>query len=226
MTYQNQDSFSYEENGNIFVTIQKRDLRWCQETAILFGKHDKWKGEYGYGLKNTTSDLYLAEREGLFGEFSIHCYYGFPVDDKIRERGNTYDTYFFYDGEKILIDIKTIKVYNVATKRGLYGDIYFMIAREGAKPTIDKLKCYLYIFTTIVGYVGGNSKSCSEVTVQILGYITRNTLIDNFEQRLGPSLKRNSNHTNLYIRNDELKTARILKDILYKESNCVSISRR
>tara|TARA_Y100000310_G_C20688111_1_gene820412 strand:+ start:2575 stop:3246 length:672 start_codon:yes stop_codon:yes gene_type:complete len=204
-------TFTLSTDKNIIITLNAKQIAYCNKIAEVRKKMGIWEGEYGNGILNSLEDPWTTERLGMFGEYSWYLLTGLPIDERKLMKGDKWD--FLLDGNKF--DIKTKK----EDTDDVYEGCKFYIRAVNNYGKVLTLTSDYYLFATLLSHNGNDVKKdgygnfyrshekATEVVVCLNGFISREKILR--INRIGPALSKKCSHKNYYIKEDE--TTKVIK---------------
>ena len=166
------------------------------ELADESSKHmwsSKKSGVYGRGLMNNEYDPCYVERTGYLGEMAFGKIMNMKTDFEYREGGQVED--FKLYGKKI--DVKTMMY-----KR----DVNYI--RKNYSAHLD-LRCDIYV----MAYIEEEKRYKKEAIVEIIGYITKENILNNCELGKAP---KSTGYLSYFVKLDQLIPIENMLNIITK----------
>jgi len=205
----------------VHISLNIEEHVFCRNLGIGRAKRDKWgknasaKNElWRGGIINKRGgiidprnlqdamDKSRAERLGLYGERAFANFTGLKVNEDILEKGDRCD---FKIGDT-KIEEKNHKIFykEIAKKKGKFGPFFFRITDDNGniKPLISDY--YFFSYLNDFDYKGEIDREILVVT--LYGYISREELMKNIDERIGSPLMKNVDDKwkNIYVKEEEL----------------------
>ena len=205
----------------MIIILDKKDIEYC---ILLAKKRAKYKNEhwqqnkYRKGLLNSDKNPYLSERLGVYGEMAFSKFLGkIPLDENISDIGDPgYD--FIYKNKKIDTKTQWQPAYWAIKKYNCYGPFYLSADDKNGRE--KELKADIYFFETIDSILKNGKKlniedikeigsdlEATQISIKLWGYISKENILKNKEQRKNRVLWENKgpgNKYNYYIKATEL----------------------
>jgi hypothetical protein len=210
--------------GKTLIKINRPGIEYCAGLGENRGKynHPDWQQDgYRQGLLNSDENPYVAERLGAYGEFAFSKFVGgIPLNETVsrygdrgtdfRNFGTTIDAKFQWEPSHKAIQLNYFGPYYVTAtdrfgkEKQLKSNIYFFLTmhqvmkaengkyKEVSRQDVKKL---------------GKDLEADFIIMELRGYIYRDTILANKEERIAPLLwdeAGTSNRRNYYIKSSEL----------------------
>ena len=203
-----------DNNENlVHVILEEAEVLFCRNLGLQRKKYKIWRKEgkdnaYPDGLLNDENDEYQTERLGAYGEKVLSALTGLSINEEVLENGDPGWDFITLSKDSFKIDSKVAKTdeYNTSNK---YGELYIRATDDHGRE--KELKSDYYFFATIIYHDGTTiskgyrtERNATTITLDCHGFISKEDILKNKEERLGDCLYKGGNWKNFYVKKSEL----------------------